>query len=107
MAIALYLVLSLVAIVAFGVWGVVGAVIVGLAMLMANTAGPNSATDSRPGYKQVSEPQTGAGWKGMGNKKLSPREIELREMDTGTRHLGKSREAATAEAGASPWPSAK
>ena len=99
-----YLILSLLALLLFGPWGFFVAVIVGLFLLLANASGSSSdkSPDTRPGYKQVAEPRTKAGWKGMANKKLSAREIEMREMDMGIRHLGDKRSAQSAKSD-DPW----
>lgn len=104
----IYLVLSLLAVLLFGVWGFVGAIIVGLALLLAGQTNKKSEVQSNP--QQVEKSRTGAGWKGMANKRLSAHEIQMREMDVGKRHLGDQPSAAAPQQSAtpqqSPWPSA-
>ena len=102
-----YLVLSALAILLFGGWGIIGAVIVGIAMIISSSQSNKAKTNERPIHQQATEPKENKGWKGMANKKLSACETELREMDTGTRHLGESRKNADTSSGTSPWPSAK
>ena len=84
MIIFMFLALTLLAILLFGPWGLIGAVLVGLAILISQGSSTSKDKDRQRSEQQAAAPKQGSGWKGMANRKLTPREIELREMDTGS-----------------------